>query len=58
MSSPAALPQTEMVAYGLKTALKRPLGRKNLVLVEDIVDALYLQCRGFTNVAAVGGRWA
>lgn len=47
--------QTDVVAYGLKTAFKSAAGQKNLVLVEDIVEALYLQCRGFTNVAAVGG---
>lgn len=46
---------TSMIAYGLPTALAAPLSRKNLVLVEDIMEALYLQCRGFTNVAAVGG---
>lgn len=46
---------SEIVAYGLATALETPAGRKNLVLVEDLLDAFFLQCRGFTNVAAVGG---
>ncbi len=44
-----------LIAYGLKTALAAPAGLKNLVLVEDVLEALYLQCRGFTNVVAVGG---
>lgn len=46
---------TNMIAYGLPAALATPNSRKNLVLVEDITEALYLQCRGFNNVAAVGG---
>ncbi len=44
-----------MTAYALHAALATPISAKNLVLVEDVMEALYLQCRGFTNVAAVGG---
>ena len=47
--------RSDVSAYGLSTALATPKGRSNLVLVESILEALYLQCRGFTNVAAVGG---
>lgn len=47
--------RSEIAAYGLKTAFVTSAGRQNLVLVEDIMEAFYLQCRGFTNVAAVGG---
>jgi hypothetical protein len=45
---------SQIVAYGLATALARPTGRESLVLVEDVLECLLLQCRGIHNVAAVG----
>jgi hypothetical protein len=44
-----------IVAYGLQVALSRPAGRHSLVLVDDILECLLLQCRGLHHVAAVGG---
>lgn len=46
---------TGLCAYCLHTAFATSAGRTNLVLVESILEAMFLQCRGFTNVAAVGG---
>jgi len=47
--------RSNVVAYGLQVALSRPAGRRSLVLVDDVLDALLLQCRGVQQVAAVGG---
>lgn len=42
-------------AYGLDVALKTSAGREDLVLVEGLLDVLFLHARGFPNVAALGG---
>jgi hypothetical protein len=42
-------------ACGLHTPMARPEDHADLILVEDVADALYLQCRGMANVVAVGG---
>lgn len=47
--------KSNVAAFGLRTVLSRPTGRRSLVLVDDVLDALLLQCRGVENVAAVGG---
>jgi hypothetical protein len=46
--------KSKIVAYGLQVALSRPTGRESLVLVDDVLEALLLQCRGLHQVAAVG----
>ncbi|MGC1273283.1 MAG: hypothetical protein WBC44_06215 [Planctomycetaceae bacterium] len=46
--------KSKVVVYGLQTALSRPLGRESLVLVDDVLEGLLLQCRGLPHVAAVG----
>ncbi|MCA9024044.1 MAG: hypothetical protein KDA86_02405 [Planctomycetaceae bacterium] len=50
---------TGIVAYGLDQVLShRASGsqkdQRSLILVDEVIDALSLQCRGFKNVAAVG----
>lgn len=50
--------KSNVVVYGLQTALSCPLGRESLVLVDDVLEALLLQCRGLTHVAAVGANGA
>lgn len=47
--------KSNVAAYGLQTALSRPSGRQSLVLVDDVLECLLLQCRGLHYVAAVGG---
>ncbi|HEX6987742.1 MAG TPA: hypothetical protein VF170_20345 [Planctomycetaceae bacterium] len=47
--------RSSVVAYGLQTALSRPAGHESLVLVDDVLECLLLQCRGLSHVAAVGG---
>lgn len=46
--------RSQIVAYGLQTALSRPHGRESLVLVDDVLECLLLQCRGIHSVAAIG----
>lgn len=46
--------KSKIVAYGLQVALSRPAGRESLVLVEDVLECLLLQCRGVHSVAAIG----
>lgn len=45
---------SKVVVYGLQTALAQPLGRESLVLVDDVLEGLLLQCRGLPHVAAIG----
>lgn len=45
-----------IVAHGLDAALVPARVENALVLVEDILEAFLLQCRGIHNVAAIGGR--
>jgi len=46
---------TKPEAFGLDEALRTEEGRRNLVLVEGLVDVVSLHARGFPNVAALGG---
>lgn len=46
--------KSNIVAYGLQTALSHPTSRESLVLVDDALDCLLLQCRGVHSVAATG----
>ncbi len=48
------LAKSNVVAYGLQIALSRPTGRESLVLVDDVLECLLLQCRGIHSVAAMG----
>lgn len=45
----------DLVAFGLDVALKNEEGRKDLVLVEGVLDVVSLHRLGFRNVAAIGG---
>lgn len=47
--------KADLVAFGLDVALRSAEGRRDLVLVEGLLDCLQLQSRGFDNVAALGG---
>ena len=51
--------RTGLPPYGLSEVLRLPLGeRRDLVLVEGLVDVHHLRARGVTNVAALGGTGA
>ena len=47
---------THITAHGLHTTLARTSTIHTLVLVEDILDSLLLQCRGMHTIVASGGR--
>ncbi len=42
-------------AFGLHRALRSGEGQWDLVLVQGLIDVVYFHCRGFPNVAAIGG---
>lgn len=62
----AGAPKTDLGAFGLHEALRTGAGRKDLLLVEGVLDVVSLPLRGFPGVAAIGGsgremnagRWA
>ena len=45
----------EITAHGLQAALSRPASRGSLLLVENVLEGLLLQCRGLHSVVAIGG---
>jgi DNA primase len=51
--------RTGLPPYGLSEVLRLPLGeRRDLVLVEGLVDVHHFRARGVTNIAALGGTGA
>ena len=48
-------PKTDLGAFGLHEALRTPESRRDLLLVEGLVDTVSLPLRGFPAVAAIGG---
>lgn len=47
---------TQIIAHGLHSTLAWSASPHTLVLVEDVLDSLLLQCRGMHSIVAIGGR--